>query len=154
MQHEGSSLSRERSFVEVHGFSNWRHLGSVVMARGFSCFEGWDGTGVPCIARWIHKHWTPREVCWPKILVRLVVRPTLKTAAVLTSEEGRRKRFCDLSVEVTHVDVCSSPRSADICSFNEHMSEQKGKKNPQLSWPGDGLGGNEWEAEIQKPGER
>lgn len=87
-----------------------------------------DGTGVPCIARWIHKHWAPREVCWPKILVWLVVRPTLKTAAVLTSEEGRRKRFCDLGVEVTQVDVYSSPRSADIRSFNEHMSEQKEKK--------------------------
>ena len=65
---------------------------------------------------------------------------------------GRRKRFCDLGVEVTQADVCSSPRSADICSFDEHMSEQKEKKK-KLSWPGDRLGGNEWEVEIQKPGE-
>ena len=99
-----------------------------------------DGTSVPCIARWIHKHWAPREVCWPKILVWLVVRPSLKTAAALTSEEGRRKRFCDLDVEVTQVDVCSSPRSADICSFNEHMSKQKEKK--KTNSPGLGIG---WE---------
>ena len=42
------------------------------------------------MARWTHKHWAPREACWPKILVWLVVRPTLKTAAALTSEEGGR----------------------------------------------------------------
>lgn len=100
---------------------------------------GWNRR--PCIARWIHKHWTPRGSLLAQDSGAAGSETYSEDSCSAHLKEGRRKRFCDLSVEVTHVDVCSSPRSADICSFNRHMTEQKGKKTHNFPWPGDGLGG-------------